>query len=235
MKPKTYDEKYAGDIELAVKFKNRLQDLKNEIKVQLPCKVHSVDYENNQVSVEVLDYDADAYGNLVNYPIVPNIPIRIPTYSGNAYMVLPVQIGDIGTIEFFDSSVKDLITTGNYDYDYSEEWHSLNNGLFTNGFLPRNKVFPIDVNSKITLATSNGAFVFKVNSSDELEVLAPKITINSETNINGQVNITGNVNVDGDITSTGTITGQTDVIANGKSGSTHTHTDSMSGTTSPPN
>lgn len=222
--PRSYEEKYERNLELSSLLANRFNDLKNEIKVQLPCKVHSVDYINNQVSVEILDYDADERGELVNYPIIPNVPIRQPMYSGKAFIVLPVQIGDIGTIEFFDSSVDDLIATGNFDFDYSEEWHTLDFGLFTNGFLPKGKVFAIDSSAKIQIGTHSGSFTFKVNENDELTLVTPNINIT-----------TGTLTVNGNIHATGTITGDTDVIAGGKSGKSHTHTDSQSGTTSPPN
>lgn len=222
--PRSFQEKYeATSIGFGALLANRLNDTKGELKVQLPCKVTSVDYENNMVDVEILDYDYDENGNLVNYPILPNVPIRQPIYSGSAYMILPVRIGDIGTIEFFDSSVDDLITTGNYDFDYSEEWHSINYGLFTNGFLPKGKVFPVDSNSKIIMSTQNNIFTFTVNEDDTLVVTTPTMTLN------------GNLVVNGDINSTGTITGSADVIGGEKSLKSHTHTDSQSGTTSPPN
>lgn len=139
--PKSFEDKYDGKQSIGSMLSNRFNDIKEEIKVQLPCKVVSIDYVNNQVDLEILDYDYNEKGELVNYPIIPNVPIRQPMYSGSAYVVLPVRVGDIGTIEFFDSSVDDLIATGNYEFDYTEEWHSINNGLFTNGFLPKNKLF----------------------------------------------------------------------------------------------
>lgn len=222
--PRSYEEKYERNLELSSLLANRFNDLKNEIKVQLPCKVHSVDYINNQVNVEILDYDADERGELVNYPIIPNVPIRQPMYSGKAFIVLPVQVGDIGTIEFFDSSVDDLIATGNFDFDYSEEWHTLDFGLFTNGFLPKGKVFAIDSSAKIQIGTHSGSFTFKVNENDELTLVTPNINIT-----------TGTLTVNGDIHATGTITGDTDVIAGGKSGKSHTHKDSQGGTTTSPN
>lgn len=116
----------------------------------------------------------------------------------------------------------DLTTTGIYDFDYSEEWHSLNYGLFTNGFLPKNKIFSYDYNSKIVIGTKNNVFVFKVDSGDNLIISTPNMTLN------------GNLTVNGDITSSGTITGTTDVIAGGISGKDHTHTDSQGGDTTPP-
>lgn len=221
--PKSFEEKYDGNKSISSLLLNRFNDLKNEIKVQLPCEVHSVDYINNQVSVKILDYDHNEQGGLEDYEIIPNVPIRQPLYSGSAYIYLPVRIGDVGTIEFFDTSVDDLIATGNYDFDYTEEWHTLNNGLFTNGFLPKNKLFAIDSNAKIVLGSHSGSFTFKVNADDTLTVVTPNINIT-----------TGTLTVNGDIHATGTITGDTEVIGNGKALSTHTHKDSKGGTTSAP-
>lgn len=221
--PKSYEDKYEGELEASTIFNNRLNDLKNEIKVQLPCQVIYVDHDNNQVDVRILDYDFDNYGRLIDYPIIPNVPIRQPMYSGQAYIVLPVQKNDIGTIEFFDSSVKDLIANGIFSFDENEEWHTLNDGLFTNGFLPSNKVFPIDENAKLIIGTHDGNCSIKINSDNSLSVVCPSINIQ-----------TGTLTVTGDIHATGTITGDTDVIASGKSGKNHTHTDSQGGSTSAP-
>lgn len=222
--PRSFKEKYDGKQELGTLFFNRFNDVKEEIKVQLPCKVVSVNHQANQVNVEILDYNHDENGELVKYPIIPNVPIRQPLYSGSAYVVLPVRVGDIGTIEFFDSSVDDLITTGNYEFDYTEEWHSLNNGLFTNGFLPKNKLFAIDSEAKVIIGSHSGKFTLKVNSDDTLTIVTPNINI-----------ITGTLSVSGDIHATGTITADTDVLGAGKSLKSHTHTGNQGSPTSPPN
>lgn len=234
MKPRSYNDKYEGDLSLATLFNNRFNDIKYEIKTQLPCKVVKV-LPNNQVNIQILDFDVDENGTLINYPILPNVPIRQPVYSGSAYVILPVKEGDIGTVEFFDNSVKDLITSGNFDYDYTEEWHTIDNGLFTNGFLPKGKVIPIDQNSKIIMATSNNVFTFTVGADDTLVVSTPTMTLNGNLVVNGDITQTGNYTQTGDFTSSGTITGNTDVIAGGKSGKSHTHTGNLGSPTSAPN
>lgn len=239
--PKSYEQKYEEPDELSTIFNNRLNDLKSEIKVQLPCRVYSIDHDNNQVSVEILDYDSNPKGELVNYPIVPNVPIRQPMDSTNAYIRLPIQKGDIGTIEFFDSSVDDLITTDRYEYDNSEEWHSLNNGLFTNGFLPKGKLFQFDYNSKIVIGTKTNKFVFKVNSNDELEIVAEKISIASTNgiaiNAGSSMSITSEaISITGPLSITGAVTVDGEVTSNDIALSTHTHggVEPGSGSTSSP-
>lgn len=43
--PRSFEEKYEQNIGIGAMLFNRLNDLKGEIKVQLPCRVKSVDYE----------------------------------------------------------------------------------------------------------------------------------------------------------------------------------------------
>lgn len=177
--PQSFEDKYEKPLELGTVFDNRLNDLKSEIKIQLPCKVQSVDFANNQVSVQILDYDFDNLGNIIPYPIIPNVPIREPLDSANAYIRLPIQVGDVGTIEFFDSSVADLLATGNFDYDYTEEWHSLNNGLFTNGFLPKNKLFSFDYNNDIIMGLKSGETTLSFRGFAYISEILPNFNPNN--------------------------------------------------------
>ena len=204
LNPRTYEDKYEGDLELSTILFNRFNDLKKEIKVMLPCVVTKVNHDSNYVTVEILDYDSDEVGNAQEFAPIPNVPIRQCMDSGSAYIRLPVQIGDIGTIEFFDSSVDDLVTSNVHTYDLTEDWHKLSDNLFTNGFLPKDKLFTFDSDSKITLGGKDGVSTFKLSSDNNWVMV-------------------GNLQVDGDITATGTITGTTDIVGGGKSLKTHTH------------
>ena len=223
--PRNWEQKYGqftDTDDLSSLLFNRLNDTKGEIKVQLPCKVVSVNNSGNEVSIQILDYTSDQQGNLVEYPIIPNVPIRQPMDSGKAFIRLPIQVGDTGTIEFFDSDVSDVLATGVYSYTEEEDWHSINYGLFTNGFLPDNKLFTFDTNSKIIIGTKDGQFTFKVGAGNELTISAPSVSITSDVTVNGNLNVSGNVTA-------------SDCISSGKSGSSHTHTDSQGGSTSAPN
>lgn len=239
LNPRTYEEKYEGDLEISTILFNRLNDLKKEIKVMLPCQVTKVNHDGNYVTVEILDYDSDEVGNAQEFPPLTNVPIRQCMDSGSAYIRLPVQIGDIGTIEFFDSSIDDLVTSNVHTYDLTEDWHKLSDNLFTNGFLPKDKLFTFDSTSKLVLGTKTNKIHIKFNQNDEIEILAEKVNIstkeavvNSTTkiditspniNILGTINLTGNILTTGNISATGTTTGTTDVIGGGKSLLSHTH------------
>ena len=211
-KPRSHEEKYEGNLERSTLISNRLNDLKKEIKVMLPCKVTKVNHNTNYVTVELLDYNSDEIGNIQPYAPLTNVPIRQPMDSGSAFIRLPVQVGDTGTIQFFDSSVDDLVTSGTHTYDYTEDWHKLSDNLFTNGFLPNNKTFTFDSGSKIILGGKDGTATFKLTSDNNWVMV-------------------GNLQVNGNITATGTITGTTDVVGGGKSLKTHTHPYTDNGTT----
>lgn len=245
--PRNYEDKYEKPKDFGLLMANRLNDLKSEIKVQLPCRVQSVNHQANQVSIEILDYDFDNKGNSIPYPIIPNVPIRQPMDSGKAFIRLPVQKGDEGTIEFFDSSVDDLLIQNSATFDSSEEWHSLDNGLFTNGFLPNNKLFTYDYDSKIIIGTKTGKFVFKINESDELEVVAENVKVTStndvevtcknakvtssvkteitspETEITSNVKITGTVDIIGATSIDGILNTTGETTANGIPLTAHVH------------
>jgi len=216
----THQEKYEEPQDLATVLWSRFNDLKHDIHVQKACKVVEVNSGGNQVSLQILDKDSDGMGNIIEYPIIPNVPIRQPMESGSAFIRLPVQLGDVGTIEFFDSSVDDTIVDSVYSYSYEEDWHSLSDGLFTNGFLPNNKLIEIDHNNPITIGTKTGTFTFTVNSSGQLTITSPIVNIVSSSAINitaPTTTITGDLNV------TKTITATTDVVGGGKSLKSHTH------------
>lgn len=198
------NERYELPFNISTALWNRMNDLKKEVHVQKPCKVVSVDYISNSVDVKILDLDIDGNGATVEYPIIPDVPIRQPLTSGSAFIILPVQIGDIGTIEFFDSAVDDIITQDEYSYTLEEEWHSLSDGLFTNGFMPKSRVITFDTSAKLIMGDKNNTATFKL-ASDNTWVMV------------------GNLNVTGNITASGTITGTTDVIGGGKSVKNHTH------------
>ena len=248
LNPRTYEDKYEGDLELSTILFNRLNDLKQEIKIMLPCVVTKVNHDGNYVTVEILDYDSDEIGNAQEFPPLTNVPIRQCMDSGSAYIRLPVQVGDIGTIEFFDSSVDDLVSSNVHTYDLTEDWHKLSDNLFTNGFLPKDKLFIFDSTSKLVLGTKTNKIYIKFNQNDEVEILAEKVNIytkeaviNATTKVDittPNINITGNILTTGNISATGTITGTVDVLGGGKSLLSHTHPYTDDGTpmnTSAPN
>ncbi len=196
-KSSTFRNKYIEPLNIDSILWARLNDLKHEIHCQKACKVITVDNDNNYVSVQILDKDSDGQGNIIEYPIIPNVPIRQSQESGSAYIRLPVQKGDIGTIEFFDSSVDDVIKQGLYSYSYDEEWHSLSDGLFTNGFLPDSKLFTFDSTNPITIGTKNGIFTLSVTSAGKLQIEGlNELSIKSDISIDldaPNVSTTGNL------------------------------------------
>ena len=193
------NERYELPFNISTALWNRMNDLKKEVHVQKPCKVVAVDYVNNSVDVKILDLDIDGNGAPVEYPIIPDVPIRQPLTSGSAYIILPVQINDIGTIEFFDSSVDDIITQDEYSYTLEEDWHSLSDGLFTNGFMPKSKLIPVEYNNPISIGTTDGVYTFSILPTGQMQMeginelnMKSGIAINMDA---PDISVTGNFRV----------------------------------------
>ena len=140
-------------------FKAIFRKLKKDINCMYACQVLSVDQTLQQVDLKILSKDVDDSGNLVDFPVIPNVPIRKPYETSQAFIYIPVQVGDIGTIEFFDSSYGRLKTNDIVEWDYDEDYHSLSNGLYTSGFYgDKRNYIPLNPTNPITIGLKNNLF-----------------------------------------------------------------------------
>lgn len=195
--------------------------LKKSIRVQFPVQVKSVSADKRYCSLEILAKEIDNNGVIRNYPILPNIPIQYPE-TGLAYIYLPVQVGDTGVVEFFDSDIAQYLKQNVVQYHYDEEYHSLSSGIYTSGFYSDKNLFTIpDTTAAILLGTKTGTFTLKIGTDGTL-------TISADTTINITCPVT---NITGDVIISGTITALNASI-NGKSVDGHVHTGVTNGESS---
>lgn len=169
---RTFEQKYdeIPDDEDGLILRQFIFDNNKSVRVMLPCEIVFISPDYKTVNLKILDKDIDNAGNIIDYPIVTNCPIKHPAETGQAYIHLPPSIGDQGKIEFFDSSVDEMFVLDNPVYDDNEEWHHLSNGLYTSGFSSKSKSFAVDNTAPITIGLKNSTFTFKVNSAGELVV-----------------------------------------------------------------
>ena len=109
--------------------------LKKSIRVQLPVKVISIDHAKQHCDVQVLLKEMDDIGNILPPDVLPNVPIRYTCETSVAYVRLPVQVGDTGTVEFFDCSIAKYKLDNVVAYHHDEEYHSMESSIYTSGFL----------------------------------------------------------------------------------------------------
>jgi len=213
------------------------RQLKKTIRVQLPVKIIEVDHAKQHCDVQVLLKELDDTGQVLPPDIIPNVPIRYTNETGVAYVRTPIQIGDTGTVEFFDCSVARWKVEGIVEYHFNENYHTLESSVYTSGFVAEKDVFEIaDVeNTAIEIGTKAGTFIFNVDkTTGALTITAPSIVINSPINtINGNLTVTGTIGGNaitsattiasiGNISTSGNII-SADAVVNGKNVDGHTH------------
>lgn len=169
----------------------------DEIYCSCPCQVLRVN--GNYVDVLAIINDDEP-----DFPLY-HVPIK-RTESQHAYVFLKISEGDYGTLNFFDRDTTDYIATGNTDYNYNDEQHSINFRAFELGFVPDPSAYNYTTTALIEIGCKDG----KTSISLDRGV----VTINSATvNVNATTtnitstttNIMGNVTIDGVLTATSVV------------------------------
>ena len=144
----------------------------------------------------------------------------VNNYTSSAYIITPVQLGDTGVVEFLDFNAYNFIDSGNQALTGDTYYHSLNNGVFINGFIPNNKLIDIPVNQPIVLGLKNGNY--KVYASDIGDYNATSkssinLTSSTDTTITSPlINLNGDVNIQNGATGTfGSVDGKTISVVDG--------------------
>lgn len=173
---------------LEAETKTEIEDIldkekSKQIRVHMPAKVVAVN--GNSVDVEIQGMEDTGYGYYQTFPLLLDIPIIYNNYTSSAYIITPVQVGDTGLVEFLDFNATNFQNEGNTSLTTDTYYHSLNNGSFINGFIPKNKHMDIPVNKPIVIGLKNQTFTMEVNDSGELVIKSSKdITLESKTKIN---------------------------------------------------
>lgn len=137
-----------------------------QIRVHMPCKV--VEVHETTVDVEIQGSEDTGFGYYSKFPILLDLPIIYNSYTSSAYIITPVQKGDTGLVEFLDFNSTNFSNEGNLSLTSDEYYHSLNNGVFINGFVPSNKQIDIPINKPIVMGLKNTTFTLEVSDSGEL-------------------------------------------------------------------
>lgn len=200
-----------------------------ELRVAMPGRVVRYDPGRQMVQAEVIQPEVMPDGEVVFQPVIVEVPVSWPR-TGGAWMTFPIDRGDTGMLVFTDRDIGAWVSENDEGSPDSKRTHSLTDAVFVPGIQGGG----VDANADDVELQYQGSTIH-IRSSGQVEVNAPNVvvnagqtTINSPTTNNGNVVINGNLNVSG-ITTTG------DAVADGVSLKSHTHTDSIDGTTSPPN
>lgn len=177
-------------------------------------RVVAVDLEAMTVDLNPLVAQLDGRGNATPHGTIHGCPFLRLQGGRNAVIIDPA-VGDIGIAVFASHDITAVMAAKGPANPGSRRRFSMADAMYLGGLL-------------------NPAPERFIRITDEgVEVISPAgVTITAPT-----VTINGNVEVDGDITASGTITGTTDVVGDGVSLATHTHSgvQTGSGNTGGPN
>lgn len=182
------------------------------------------------------------------------LPLLSPWIGNGWGLFAPPNIGDLVDVHFAEGNTDGGFVTGRFFNDQNQPL-PVPSGEF---WLVHAKggVFKLLNSGAVLFSDGHGASV-QLNGDGTITSAASTWNHTGDVNITGNVAITGNETVTGKITgqggmaisggtgaamqvtgdmhSSGTVMADTDVIASGKSGKSHTHNDPQGGTTGPPN
>ena len=111
------------------------------IRVHMPAKVIKVN--GTTVDVEIQGKEDTGFGYYSSFAPLLNLPIIYNNYTSKAYIITPIQEGDTGLVEFIDFNSSNFQDNGSTELTSDTYYHSLNNGVFINGFIPNSKVLDV--------------------------------------------------------------------------------------------
>lgn len=165
--------------------------------------------------VQLLELMNKPLGGSGKYALLLQLPLIIEG-TDKAHLTWGNIEGSECLVHFNDRDIDNWFETGEEYLPNSTRLHSFSDGFVTLRPYNKQKVFEYD----------DGAVVLE-NENCKIRITSNTIQV-TNNNLNFMISgntltITGNIIVNGDITASGTITGQTDVIASGISGKSHTH------------
>lgn len=143
---------------MSAEKENTIQDIVDKenskrIRVHMPCKVVAIN--GSTVDVEIQGSEDSGYGFYTKFPTLLDLPIIYNNYTSKAFIITPVQIGDTGLVEFLDFNASNFQNDGNIALTSDEYYHSINNGVFINGFIPNSNVVDISGKNNNLLSKDN--------------------------------------------------------------------------------
>lgn len=152
-----------------------ITDIENskQIRVHMPCKVVAINNNGTTVDVEIQGQEDTGFGFYSKFPMLLDLPVIYNNYTSKAYIITPIQVGDTGLVEFLDFNPANFNFDGNTAITTDLNYHTLNNGVFINGYIPQsNVVKDIDIeNSAIVIGLHNNTFKMTVDGTGELNII----------------------------------------------------------------
>lgn len=190
------------------------------VRNSMPARVISYNHIKQSISALPLIKDIDLEGEVVELPVIDNIPVRFPASDfggGKALISFPVKAGDTVNLIFSTLSLDDWLNgdggvvtpESKRRLDLNDCYAEIGACTFVSNLRPH----------KDNLEIRFSDCIISIAPNKQITITSPsKVTINAPTTqFNGNVKISGNLEVGGDIKSGG------DVVAGTVSLQNHTN------------
>lgn len=157
-----------------------IRGLSGTMLVEKPCKITKV---YSQYLVDVEYYDNNKADMLYKVPVK-----HLQTQS--SYIFLGLNVGDRGTVRFFDNDVADYYRSS-LSTSTESRLHNINDNLFSLGYYPQTEQYIIP-EGDVVIGTNSGAVISL--KGDGITITGGSISINGSS-----VNIGENSTIDGKI------------------------------------
>lgn len=171
-----------------------------ELHTLFPAVVTRVDNANQLIDAQIT-IKRKLAGELVNLPLLVNVPIRYPK-SATFSITYPIEIGDHVEVRFCERSIDTWLINGSIQDPFDLRKHSLSDAFATPAMYPQTDLIPDfdPVNLEIKTNSGNTKIIVKSEGVEIVTTGQTDIT-SSKTVINNDVDILGRLTVsDGSIT-----------------------------------
>lgn len=190
-----------------------------------------------QLAIKGVVTGIDGKAQFVNMPLLVDVPVHFPR-GGNCTLTFPVASGDECLVVFAARCIDSWWQSGGVQVPFEPRIHDLSDGFAFVGFFSQaTKISSVSTASVQLRSNDGGTYVDLNPASGAVKIVAPGgFEVDAPTIVlNGNL-AQGSGSTKYPATLQGPITVINDVIAAGKSVSTHTHHENGAGSnTSPPN
>ncbi|WP_410679089.1 Gp138 family membrane-puncturing spike protein [Avibacterium paragallinarum] len=197
----------------------QIQNTLRQLHTALPAKVIHFHPTKQTVSLAVQIKQVLVDGKSIAIPPLMDVPICYPRGGGFA-ITFPLRAGDEGIAIFSERCIDGWWQSGNASEPLDHRFHDLSDAMFIPGICSQPQCVKNFFAAGLSLQTLSGSTFIRM--------------VEGSITIKGDITHNGNTQQIGNTTTTGTLTGQTDVIAGGVSGKSHTHSGDSGGTTGQP-
>lgn len=166
--------------EFVSRIKQLIRKELNELHTAIPGEIIEVDGVNGRVSVKPNAKLTFSDGDILEYPILTDVPIVMPCCNDEMAIAFPVHVGDHCLVVFSEQSIDDWLDVGT---NSSNLKHDLSGAIAIPGLM---KV----VSEEQKDAISRGEIIIK-NKSNQITLSKDAITIRGTVNVEGNLTLNG--------------------------------------------